>query len=179
MMSDSIERINDSTFVHIGWFEDGNVSYAGYVINKKRHGKWKYFHHNGQASALETYANGKLRNAEYFDEYGKPLTDTSMVNRKASIAGGQAAWAKYLQRNLYWPQGLAFTTPASVTVGIRFWVDENGQIADTETYIPFHDAFDKIALKIIKNSPRWLPAISHNRKVRVEMRQPIVFSQPE
>lgn len=102
-----------------------------------------------------------------------------MVNRNASFAGGQAAWTKYLQKNLYWPQGLAFTTPASVTVGIRFWVEENGQITDAEIYVPFHDAFDKIALKIIKNSPKWLPAISHNRTVRVEKRQPVAFSQPE
>lgn len=151
--------------------------YAAGSSQTKRHDQ--YFHHNGQAAALETEANGKLQKAEYFDSQGKPLRDTSMVNRTASFPGGQEAWAKYLQKNLYWPTGLAFTAPASVTVGIRFWVDANGGITDAEVYIPFHDAFDKIALKIIKNSPKWIPPISHNRTVRVEKMQPVVFSQPE
>ena len=178
-MSDSIARINDSTYVQIGWFDDGKISHAGYAVNEKQHGKWQYFHNNGQASALETYANGKLGAAEYFDEQGKSVKDTSKVNRSASFAGGQAAWTRYLQRNLYWPKGLSFATTATATVGIRFWVDENGKVTDADVYMPFHEAFDEIALKIIKNSPKWLPAISHNRKVRVEMRQPVMFSQPE
>jgi antitoxin component YwqK of YwqJK toxin-antitoxin module len=179
MMSDSIGRINDSTYVHIGWFEDGNISHAGYVVHEEQNGKWQYFHHNGQVSALETYAKGKLLKAEYFDEQGNPLKDTSNVNRKATIKGGQAAWTKYLEKSLYWPEGLTFTTPASVTVGVSFWVDEKGQITDVEVYLPFHNSFDKIALATIKNSPKWLPAISHNRAVRVKRMQPVVFSQPE
>jgi antitoxin component YwqK of YwqJK toxin-antitoxin module len=179
MMSDSISRINDSTYVHIGWFEDGNISYAGYEVNEKQNGKWQYFHHNGQVSALETYTHGKLVKAEYFDEQGQALKDTSMVNREVTFKGGQAAWTKYLGKNLYWPEGLKFTTPASVTVGVSFWVDENGKVSDAEVYLPFHSSFDKIALKTIKNSPDWLPAISHNRKVRVQRRQPVIFAQPE
>jgi hypothetical protein len=179
MMSDSISRINDSTYVHIGWFDDGAIAHAGHIVNDEDHGKWQYFHHNGQVAALETYNKGKLLKAEYFDEQGKLLKDTSMVNRNASIKGGQAAWRKYLEKNLYWPQGLEFTAPASVTVGISFWVDENGAVRDAEVSLPFHDKFDKIALTIIKNSPKWLPAISHNRAVKVRRMQPIVFSQPE
>lgn len=179
MMSDSISRVNDSTYVHIGWFEDGNISYAGYIINEKQNGKWQYFHHNGQLSALETYTNGKLVKAEYFDEQGQSLKDTSNVNHAATIKGGQSAWTQYLGKNLYWPNGLKFTTPASVTVGVSFWVDENGQVSDAEVYLPFHNSFDKIALQIIKNSPKWLPAISHNRAVKVQRKQPIIFYQPD
>ena len=179
MMSDSIARINDTIYTHVGWFEDGNISYAGYILNEQYHGKWQYFHHNGQISALESYVNGKLLNAEYFDEQGKPLKDTSKVNRKASIKGGEAAWTKYLERNLYWPEGLTFSTPASVTVGVSFWIDENGQISNAEVYLPFHEAFDKIALRIVENGPKWLPAISHNRAVRVLKHQPVIFTLPE
>lgn len=179
VMSDSIGRINDSTYVHVGWFDDGSISYAGYLVHDEQHRKWKYFHHNGSVAALETYAYGKLLQAEYFDDQGTPLKDTSMVNREASIKGGPAAWTRYLEKNLYWPPNLEFATPATVTVGVSFWVDENGAIIDAEVYLPFHNEFDKIALKIIKNSPKWLPEISHNRVVRVRKVQPVVFSQPD
>lgn len=179
MMSDSIKKLHDSLYVQVGWFDDGSISHAGYLVVDRQHGKWQYFHRNGKVSALETYDNGNLQKAEYFDDQGKPSLDTSKVNREASFGSSQAAWTRYLQKSLYWPKGLEFNTPASVTVGIRFWIDESGQVIDPEVYMPFHEEFDKIALRIIKGSPKWTPAISHNRVVRVEKRQPISFSQPE
>ena len=84
---------------------------------------------------------------------------------------------KYLEKNLYWPPRLQFTTTAAVTVGVSFVIDENGKVTDAEVSMPFHEAFDKIALKIIKNSPTWLPGIAHNRKVKAYRRQPVTFTQ--
>jgi len=178
-MADSISKLNDSTYVEVGWFDDGAIAYAGYNFNGKKHSKWKYYHHNGQLSSSETYEMGKMLSAEYFDEAGKQLTDTSSVNQEATLKGGDAAWRKYLEKNLYWPSGLKFTTAAEVTVGISFVIDENGKVTDVEVYMPFHDEFDKIALKIIRNSPQWIPAVSHNRKIKAYRQQPITFSQTE
>jgi antitoxin component YwqK of YwqJK toxin-antitoxin module len=178
-MADSITRINESTFVNIGWFDDGSPAYAGYFVNDEQSGKWKYFYHNGKVSANETYKAGKLIMADYFDETGKVQTDTSAINNEAFFAGGENDWSKYLGKKLYWPANLHFTTPGSVTVGIDFVIDENGKVMDAEVSMPFHPDFDKIALDIIKNSPAWQPARSHNRKVKAYRRQPITFVQPE
>jgi antitoxin component YwqK of YwqJK toxin-antitoxin module len=178
-VSDSISRINDSTYVHVGWFDDGSLAYAGHLVNGKAEGKWKYYHHNGEIAASETYSRGRMISAEYFDESGKLQADTSSIIRDATLKGGESAWKKYLEKNLYWPPGLKFKTPAAVTVGVSFSVDENGKVVDAEVYMPFHDEFDKIALKIIRNSPQWTPAILHNRKVKVHRRQPITFIQQE
>lgn len=178
-MSDSIARINDSLEVQVGWFDDGAVAYAGYLLDGKQNAKWKYYHHNGQLASLETYANGKLIAAEYFDETGKAQIDTSGVNKQADFKGGVEAWKKYLSKHLYWPSNLQFTTAAQVTVGVDFTVDENGKVIDAEVSLPFHPEFDKIALSIIKDSPAWTPATAHNRKVKAYRRQPITFAQPE
>jgi antitoxin component YwqK of YwqJK toxin-antitoxin module len=178
-MSDSIARVNDSTEVNVGWFDDGQFAYAGYLIYGKENGKWKYYHHNGQVAASEVYRRGEKISAEYFKEDGKQQTDTSNVNRAASFKGGIDAWKKYLEKNLYWPSNLAFTTSATVTIGIDFAIDENGKTMDAEVALPFHDEFDRIALKTIKNCPAWMPAISHNRKVKAWRRQPVSFSQPD
>jgi antitoxin component YwqK of YwqJK toxin-antitoxin module len=178
-MSDSISRVNDSTEVHVGWFDDGQLAFAGYLVNGKENGKWKYYHHNGQVSASEIYSRGKRTSVEYFTEEGQPQTDTSAANREATFKGGDAAWRKYLEKNLYWPSGLKFTTPAVVTLGISFVIDENGKVISAEVSMPFHEEFDKIALRIIKNSPPWLPGAAHNRKVKAYRRQPFSFSQPD
>jgi antitoxin component YwqK of YwqJK toxin-antitoxin module len=127
-MSDSLSTLNDSTNVQVGWFDDGTLAYAGYSLNGKQNGKWNYYHHNGKVSASETYSKGKMIKAEYFDEQGNLLTDTSNVNRDAMLKGGEGAWKKYLEKNLFWPSGLKFTTAAEVTVGISFAVDENGKV---------------------------------------------------
>ncbi len=178
-LSDSISRLNDSVYVHVGWFDDGALAFAGHMVNGKADGKWKYYHHNGQLSASEIYSKGKMISVDYFEEAGNLQTDTSSVNREAIIKGGEAAWKKYLEKNLYWPPGLKFTTPAAVTVGISFVIDENGKVINAEVSMPFHEEFDKIALKIIKNSPAWLPAFAHNRKVKAYRRQPVTFTQSE
>jgi TonB family protein len=125
------------------------------------------------------YAKGYQVSAEYFDEEGKPLTDTTGVNREATMKGGEAAWKKYLEKKLYWPTGLQFTTPATVTVGISFVIDENGKVTDAEVSMPFHEAFDKIALKVIQNSADWQPAVVNNRKVKAYRVQPVNFAQPD
>lgn len=176
-MSDSISRENDSTDVQVGWFDDGSIAYAGYLVNGKEDGKWKYFHHNGKLSSVEIYHHGEMISAEYFNENGEVLTDTSLVNRDADFKGGIKEWSKYLGKNIYWPSNFEFNTSATVTVVVDFSIDENGKVADIEISLPFRPEFDQIAFKIIKNSPDWKPAIFHNRKVKVYRRQPITFRQ--
>ncbi|MEJ0104152.1 MAG: energy transducer TonB [Bacteroidota bacterium] len=178
-ISDSISRADDSLYVEVGWFDDGRVAYAGHLVNDKQEGKWKYYHHNGQVSSVEMYSRGDLVSAGYFDESGNSQADTSAVNHEATVKGGEQAWKKYLEKKLYWPAGLKFTTPASVTIGVDFVIDENGNVVDAEVSMPFHEQFDKIALSIIKSSPAWIPAMAHNRKIKAYRRQPVTFVQPE
>lgn len=52
--------MNDSTYVQVGWFDDGMISYAGYLVNGEKQGKWRYFHHNGQVSVIEFYVDPDL-----------------------------------------------------------------------------------------------------------------------
>ena len=117
--------------------------------------------------------------AVYYTETGQVQTDTSLVNREAVLKGGANAWRNYLSKNLYWPPNLEFSTGGSVTVGVSFIVDENGKLTNAEIYLPFHEAFDAIALKVIRSSPSWLPAYAHNRRVKAYFRQPVSFAQPE
>lgn len=178
-MADSISKVNDSMYSDIGWFDDGNLSHAGYLKGTNKVGKWKYYHHNGQLSCVEIFNIGTIRNTVYFNESGITLTDTSSVNQEAQFIGGEETWKKYLSKHLYWPSELQFNTSASVTIGVNFTVDENGKVTDAEVSLPFHKEFDKIALNIIKSSPAWKPATSYNRKVKAYRKQPVTFVQPD
>jgi antitoxin component YwqK of YwqJK toxin-antitoxin module len=173
--SDSIHRINNNTFVQVGWFDNGTAAYAGFLVNDAAHRKWKYFHPNGQLSAAIEFDNGEQVSAEYYDETGKVLTDTSEVNREANFKTGDDGWRRYLVKKLRWPRDLQFATPASVTIGVTFTIDEDGKVIDAEVTTPFHKVFDELALKIIQESPAWKPAMVYNRRVKAYRVQPLTF----
>lgn len=41
-MADSITRLNDTTEVQVGWFDDGSLAYAGYLVDGKQNAIWKW-----------------------------------------------------------------------------------------------------------------------------------------
>lgn len=177
-MSDSTFIQPDGSGIRIGWFDNGIVSEAGYFgPGHKQKGKWKYFHSNGQLSSLELYDNGKLVNKEYFDENGVKQNDTTNRDRNAMYPGGMKAWQKHLEKKMYFPPQYKITNSDQVVVIVSWQVDEEGKVKDVEVTSSFHPQFDKIAVEVIKSSPKWLPAISHNRKIKQYPSQPVTFSQ--
>jgi TonB family protein len=179
-MSDSIVHVNDSMNVHYSWFDNGSISFAGYLLKEKKHGKWKYFHRNGSLAGELVFDKGEIVSVKYYNDDGTGQADTSRANSDAVFKnGGTAGWAKYMEKNLYWPPGFAIKNTNRVVVVVSFVVDEEGRVQDAEVTVPFHKEFDSIALRIIKNSPAWKPAIAQNRKVKNYFRQPVTFQQDE
>jgi hypothetical protein len=178
--SDSCVYKADGSGVEVHWFDNGNPSSAGMLgPGSKKHGKWQFFHQNGHLSALELYDQGKLLEKQYYDESGQPMTDTTNKDRSASFVGGTKAWLKYLGNHLNWPTDYKITNSDEAAVVVTLTVDEDGKIRDTYIRTPFYPPFEKIALDAIRRSPKWLPAMDHNRRVSGSFSQPVVFSQPQ
>ncbi len=161
------------------WYADRMLSATGtYSQGKKENGTWVYYHSNGNKSSVEEYENGKFINRKYYDENGLALTDTTNTQQDASFPGGAVAWREYLEKNLKLPEGYKIENSDRATVVIDFIVDTEGNIEDAYTSVPFHPAFDQIALSIVRNSRKWNPATDkHNRKVKAYRRQPVTFAQ--
>ena len=177
-MRDSAVWNSDGSGVEISWFDNGNPSSAGrYSAGNNQHGKWQYFHKNGKPSAIELYDKGSLVDKKYFDEDGNPLSDTTSRDRPAEFVGGNAAWLKYLTKHVYFPTQYKFDNADKAVVVVEATVDEDGNITDVELNTPLYPAFDEIALKAVRTSPKWQPAIEHNRRVKYRFLQAIVFEQ--
>lgn len=177
-ISDSSIYKSDGSGIAVYWSDNGNPTAAGnYSAERKMHGKWQFFHNNGQLSSLEVYDKGLLQSKQYFSEDGKEITDTTSIDRGASFPGGQKAWMKYLQKGLYFPSQYQITGAEQVVVVVDWAIDEDGNIVDAWVSAPFHPDFDKIALELIRKSPKWLPCINHNRRIKDYRRQPVTFSQ--
>ncbi len=175
---DSSTVKEDGTSVSVEWFDNGTLSSAGrFNDNNKMIGKWQFFHKNGKISALETYSNGTIVDKQNFSETGEMVVDTATIYKNAEFKGGIDAWQKYLYKGLYFPERYTITNSDKAVVVVSFIVDEDGNVADVFASTPFHPDFDKIAVQQIQKSPKWKPAISHNRKVKHYLRQPVVFTQ--
>ena len=179
VVSDSVAHVNDSMDVEVSWFDNGNPSQAGYLLHGKMQGKWKFFHSNGQVAAVETYDHGQALQKEFFKEDGSPQTDTAKTHSDAVFKGGLSAWQNYLSNKLFWPANYQFSNGNMAVVAVDITINEDGKLENAEVGIPFHPAFDKIALDVVRRSPNWSPRISHNRRVKATFRQPITFKQEE
>jgi antitoxin component YwqK of YwqJK toxin-antitoxin module len=178
--SDSAKYNADGSGVEVKWFDNGNPSSAGVLApGYKPHGRWKFFHKNGQVSAIELYDNGKLLEKQYYDESGQAIFDTTNTDRKAEFKGGTTAWLKYLEGHLNFPQNYQIVNSDEAAVVVTMTVDEDGKVQDAFISTPFFPPFEKEALFVIRHSPLWQPARNHNRTVAAVFSQPVVFRDPE
>lgn len=177
-ISDSSVWNVDGSGVQVRWFDNGNPSSAGkFFSESKQHGKWQYFHKNGNLSATEIFDRGRLISRQYFDETGTPITDTASRDNEFIFPGGQQKWAKYLYKQLFFPSQFQIVNTDKDVVVVEWTIDEEGNVTDINVYTPFYPEFDKIAVAAIKKSRKWIPAIDHNRRVKSYKRQPVIFAQ--
>ena len=176
--ADSSVHNEDGSGIQINWFNTGIPSVAGlYSTDRKMHGKWQFFHRNGNPSSVEIYKAGTLLSKQYYDEQGNPENDTTSKDRNSTFPGGIKAWQNYLVKNLSFPEGYKIDGANKVVVMVSWVVDEEGNVRNVFVSGPFHPVFDRIAENVIKKSPKWNPAISHNRKMKFYMTQPLTFQQ--
>lgn len=163
--------------VHIYWYDNGVPSAAGRTYKGKLNGRWQYFHKNGKPASVEDYDNEKQLNRTYYNEEGVPLTDTTSHDRPATFKGGNTKWKSFLESRLEFPQGVRLVNTDMITVVIEATIDEEGNVTDVMVTVPFNPLFDDEAVKLMQRSPKWMPAISHNRRVKHIIRQVIFFGQ--
>jgi TonB family protein len=177
-MSDSSVVFPDGSGVRVNWFDNGAPYFTGRISARhKMDGKWSYFHRNGKPSDIELYEDGKFIDKQFFDEEGHPVADTTNNDRPATFPGGLTAWGKYLNSHLFFPPEYKITNSDKASVVVTCTIDEEGRVKDAYVSIPFYPDFDKVALNAVRQSPRWIPAMDHNRKVKATIGQPVIFSQ--
>ena len=88
--------------------------------------------------------------------------------------GGQKGWAKFLQKNLIYPE-MAQETGVSGKVFLSFVVEKDGSVSDVTLVKGIGGGCDEEAMRVIKKSPKWTPGIQNGRPVRVRYTMPLSF----
>lgn len=96
----------------------------------------------------------------------------AQVDIPAKFPGGDSEWRKYLERNFN--RDLAFekgAPPGNYTVVVSFIVGTDGVLSDVKAENdPGYGAAEQ-AVRLIKNGPKWIPAVKNGKSVAYRQRQ--------
>ena len=98
------------------------------------------------------------------------------VEVDASFIGGTSAWTRFLMNNL--EQNLPGdngAAPGSYTVVVRFIVSKDGSVSDVQAETNHGFGMEQEAIRVIRKSGKWTPAIQNGRNVTAYKRQPITW----
>jgi len=95
-----------------------------------------------------------------------------MVEQMPSFPGGNDELMKYIRENLRYPDSDACVEGRVI---VRFVVDKNGDIQNPVILRSLEHLFDKEAIRVIKESPRWTPGMQNGKAVPVYYTLPIAF----
>lgn len=166
---------------------------------KTGHGTFNWYRENGTLKSTAVYDQGKSKTADYFyesgkkkahiiytvngseqhgwDENGKEIPGY-IVEREAIFPGGLPGWKAYLEQNLNGDVAVkSKAKPGIYTVKVQFVVDKEGSISNVNAIeVPAAcSRCAKEAVKIIKNGPKWEPAVEDNQRVVYQAIQLVSF----
>jgi len=100
------------------------------------------------------------------------------VEIESQYPGGPSAWQRFLQKNLRYPDR-AIEDNIQGTVHVQFIVDRDGTVSEVTALNDPGGGLAEEAVRIIKKSGKWTPAIQNGRQVKSYKKQPITFRLEE
>ncbi len=98
----------------------------------------------------------------------------TLVEKQAQFPGGMERFYQYLSREIQYPSN-AKKMGVEGTVFLQYVVNKDGSITDIKVVKGIGSGCDEEAVRVLKNSPKWIPAEHKGEIVRVRMTVPIKF----
>jgi len=122
---------------------------------------------------VEDKGTGVVEVPKKEDDEGKIFTK---VEVEAEFPGGQAAWVNFLKKNLNTEvPGDNGAGEGTYTVTVKFVVSKDGSLSDISCENDPGFGICQEAMRVLKKTKNWTPAIQNGRNVNAYRRQPITF----
>jgi len=95
------------------------------------------------------------------------------VQIQSEYPGGPPAWQRYLNKNFRYPQ-TAMDNEIQGSVMVQFIVDKEGNVSNVEA-VSGPEELREEAIRVIKKSGKWNPAVQNGRQVKSYKRQSVLF----
>jgi len=163
----------------------GRADTVGYFVNNQPEGTWYVYAVNHRVAKQLEFSMGTLVSVEDSSKINQkrasrdsadlPLSQTMTgVEAESSFNGGQRAWGAYLIKHMRYPER-AVSYEVKGEVIVQFVVDQLGKIQDPFILQSVEYSLDQESLRMIRESPDWIPAEFNGRKVKSYQKQPFRF----
>lgn len=85
----------------------------------------------------------------------------------ASFPGGEDGWKKYLKKNMKYPRK-AWWDEVESDVQVKVIIEDDGTVSGAQHLNISNYGFEKEAVRLVRKSGRWKPAIDKGRPVKSE-----------
>ena len=151
-----------------------NIEEGSYMDGVK-HGVWKGAETANGMSFIETYEGGKLIGGESIREGVKYKYTFAM--QAPSFKGGMAKFYQYLGSSMRYPND-ATKNNIEGTVIVEYTVEKDGRLVEVQIKKSVYPSIDEEAKRVIRSSPKWIPATMRGVPVRVKHSIPLKFTMP-
>lgn len=165
---------------------DGKLDSSGFVSDGLKDDFWFYYTDSFTLWKKMKYARGELlfsMSKEEIDAEAEQLKSQSGAltaqpdEVEAEFKGGPRAWAKYIQRNIKFPNR-AIQLNKGGKVIIDFVVEPDGSVQNVQLVQSVEFSIDQEAIRLFRASPKWLPARVDGKPVKAYRRQPLTLRIP-
>lgn len=102
--------------------------------------------------------------------------DFVAVEEEASYPGGNAAWIKFLEKNLKADIPVKNDAPmGKYTAMVVFIVDKDGSISNIKPLTNFGYGIEEEVIRVLERSGKWIPANQNGKPLKAYRKQPITF----
>jgi protein TonB len=98
----------------------------------------------------------------------------NIVDVIPSYPGGEEAWKKYLKKNVKYPRK-AWWEELEADVGLEFTIKKDGSITDIVHLTVVGWGFEEEAIRLLKKSGKWIPALKNGKPVNYHAKLTIPF----
>lgn len=181
IISDSLIFDQNGNGIGKGFWQNGIPRHSGSYESGKKEGQWTYYYRSGIKCQEVRYQADSAIAFSCFDITGNAQSRDCHYEKEAEFKGGDKAWIRFLTQKISavkMPKAFR-QGKISGTVYVQFVVDTIGAVTELKIYRSVSPELDEIALDIVRDSPKWIPAVQYNRKVKAYRRQPITFAVME
>ena len=156
------------------YYASGQVQMSGNNKEGEAEGKWAGYYPSGKISGKAKYKKGKQISGTFYHEDGSPDKSITEFRRDSGFPGGIPQWLRFLSKTSRYPDS-AVVYEIQGTVVIGFMVSKDGKVHDLRVIQSANKYLDEEALRVMRQTPDWQPAIVGGIISDSYKRQPIIF----
>jgi hypothetical protein len=151
------------------WYKSGGKKTVAFYVKDKLEGIQTGFYENGQVKRSETFENNEFIDGKCFDENGTEIAFFPYYV-KPEFPGGIKEFYKYVGKNFKSPNS------AKGQIKVAFVVQIDGTLKDFKIIKGLNSDMNVEALRVLFNSPLWIPGKVDGKAARVKFSIPLTVN---